>query len=155
MSRACSSRPPGLALKTLSPSISLFTPTHHHLRCRRTLRIPTIVPHRPTIAPRLLTGRPRPTTSHHQTPSCRTCRPLIQARSLQARSLTPPPSDQMERPSTIHSSTSSLLLHVRRPRSHNSPIELSLQGDLVRDQDAAPFTHLIIPHTAIRPRTAL
>ena len=95
-------------------------------------------------------GAPSPTTHHRLTPSC----PIKRARSFQARLLTPPPRDRMGRPSIIRSSMAFLLFHARRPRSHISPKELYLRGDLARDRDMTLFTHLAIPYTVIRPQTA-
>ena len=95
-------------------------------------------------------GAHSPTAGHHLIPSC----PRKRARSLQARLLTRPASDQMERSPIIYSSGTLPLLHVHRPNSYVFPKELSLRGDLARDQDVALFTHPAIPHTVIRPQPA-
>jgi hypothetical protein len=120
-------RPQGRGQLKARSDIDLSFNRYHHLRCR-ILWIPTIVPHLPTIVPHLLTGLPRPTVLRlHPTPLPRACRP---ARSHQVRLPTQPPSDRMERPYIIHSSTSFILLHVPRFGSHFAPTELFPQGNL-------------------------
>lgn len=100
--------------------IDLSFNRYHHLKCR----IPTTAPHPPTIAPHRLTGLPPPTISRRPSVSHRpihllsACRPQATVRSLQVRSPIQPPSDQMERPSTIRSSTLFILLYLLGLRSH-------------------------------------
>jgi hypothetical protein len=75
--------------------------------------------------------------SHHlrcRIPTVGSHRTRMTARSPQARFVTYPLSDRMERPSIISSSASFLLLYVLRLGSHIAPKELSLQGDQIRDQ---------------------
>ena len=141
-----------------SPSdIDLSFNRYHHLRCR-ILWIPTIVPHLPIIAPHRLTGLPRPIVSSHSrslrlTHLPRACRPPV--RSHRVRLPIQPPSDRMERPSTIHSSASFILLHVLRFGSHLMPTELSLQGNPIANQDVAIFAHLAILYTVTKLQTVL
>ena len=137
--------------------IDLSSNRYHHLRCR-ILWIPTIVPHLPTIAPHRLTGlllpiiRPHPTISLHRTPLLRACQPV---RSPRVRLLTQPPSDLMDRRYITHSSASLILLYVLHFGSHFTPIEPSLQGNLITGQDVIVFTYPAILHVVIRPQMAL
>ena len=120
-------------LKT-QPDIDLSFIRYHHLEHLRILWITTIAPHR-------LTELLHPTAhSLLQTLLLRAYRLLV-VRSPQVRLLIQPPSDRMDRPSTILSSEFFILLHVPRIGSHFTPVEPCLQGNRTIDQDVAVFTH--------------